>query len=166
MLVDAVIVDFQDIAATTGLMGSSFQFNTSLNSVISDSGFTTGVFDSSSASITNNGSDLLSGALVGLTMIGLDGFNLGSLYAEVMPDSGILLPEFTNPSDLLALQLNMTSVFGPDLFLSDFNAQVNGTLTSATPVPEPSTLGLLGIVLLGLAVRAKIAKGANKKDTV
>lgn len=165
--VNGTLVSFADLSTTPQLAGSNFQFHSTLVSSDSSGGFTTGVFDSSATTgdltaVGNDGTALLGGEILTLSMLGKNGATIGSLFGDVAIDSGSLLADFVNPTELLALQLNISSPFGPNLFAADFVALVSGTLSSAISVPEPSTLALLGLVLLGLAVNGSSIKRLPK----
>lgn len=102
--------------------------------------------------------DLLTANLNSLTLFGLNITNSGTLNGEITPlAGGLLFDDFTDPSQVIALVLNLDINFNATMFNTDFAGAVtaNGTDTGiiAISVPEPGSLALTlpGLLLLGFA---------------
>ena len=112
------------------------------------------------------GGSLLAGELSGLEMRGINGFASGVLNALFTPTAGSVQNLFSDPSDLFALTLNLTSVFDTAMFNSDFSGLVDGSLHSrALTVPEPGVVMLYFVglfLLLGFYKRQVLASRVNR----
>ena len=160
LTINAVLTGSVDIAPPPGLDGSSMTLSTSFGSVSSAGGTTTGFFGSAPGApdlsiIDGNAVTLLEGEIMDLILRGEDGRDSGILAANFSPTAGSLLGDFADPSGIFALELNLTSVFGPGIFDEDFSGQADGRVTpgEAFPpslIPEPDLLVLLAMSLLGL----------------
>jgi hypothetical protein len=82
------------------------------------------------------------------------------------PTGGSLLQYFSNPSDLFALTLNLSTLFGSTMFNYDFTGISNGNVTSRSTVSEPGMVSLLivGIGLLGISGwhRRRVTANGNR----
>ncbi|VAX11162.1 hypothetical protein MNBD_GAMMA25-1640 [hydrothermal vent metagenome] len=146
------------------LAGSSFQLNALLSSATSTADFTVGEFTGIAgiSDISIYGGDstlLLEGELSGLQMGGANGSDMGILVGMFNATGGSLLGDFATTSDLFALELNLTTVFGLGMFEQSFSGLIDGNLTSqgSVSVPEPGMLVLfvLGLGLMMIATRKK-----------
>lgn len=130
---------------------------------VNDNGtFTTAAFSTASgyqaALYLGNGSGgtattpVLTGTLSGLQVGGLDGNNYGELTGYLHPTGGLAYAYFSDPSDVIALNFNLSTSFSGTMFASSFSGQINGQIESTTaPAPLPPSLWLLGsgLALLG-----------------
>jgi len=146
------------------LAGSTFQLNALLDSNVTTADFTVGDFIGIDgiSDIAIYGGDstlLLEGELSALQMGGANGSDLGVLVGTFSATGGSLMGDFATASDLFALELNLTTVFGLGMFEQSFSGLVDGSLTSqsSVAVPEPGVLVLfaLGLGLLMVATRQK-----------
>ena len=105
---------------------------------------------------------VLTGTLSGLQIGGLDGNNFGELTGYLHPTGGLAYSYFSDPSDVIALDFNLSTTFSGAMFNSNFTGQINGQVesTTAPAVPLPSTLGLLasGLALSWGVARAGAAR--------
>ena len=91
---------------------------------------------------------VLTGTLSGLQVGGLDGNNFGELTGYLHPTGGLAYAYFSNPSDVIALNFDLSTTFGGSMFGSSFAGQINGQVESTTaPVPLPASVALLGPAL-------------------
>ena len=163
--INAVLSGSIDIAPPPGLAGSSLTIAASFNSTSTSAFVTTGFFKTAPGapdlSIVDGGATtLLEGEILDLILRGADGLDFGILAGNFTPTAGSLLGDFTNPSGIFALELNLTSVFSSTMFNGDFSGQSDGRVTpgEALPpsaIPEPDTLLLLALSLFGLAASQK-----------
>jgi hypothetical protein len=157
----------QSILPAPNFSTSSITLSTTLTSSFSANGVTVGSFGAGTIGISDSSGSLLTGAFSLAQMGGLDGGNQGALSLVFTPTGGSLLSYFSNPSDLFALTLNLSTLFGTDMFLSDFSGIGNGNITSrSTTVSEPGMVSLLivGLGLLGVSGWHRRARGlANRK---
>ena len=136
---------------------------------VSDNGtFTTASFSTppsyQAALYLGNGSGgtattpVLTGTLSGLQVGGLDGNNYGELTGYLHPTGGLAYDYFSDPSDVIALNFNLSTSFSGTMFDSSFTGQINGQVESTTaPTPLPPSVWLLGsgLALLGLGGRPR-----------
>lgn len=96
---------------------------------------------------------VLTGTLSNLLVAGYDGENFGVLTGYLHPTGGSAYSYFSDPSDLIALNFDLTTNFSGSMYESAFTGQINGQVESQTAVPLPGALPLLvgGIGLLGLS---------------
>ena len=146
------LIGSESIVPLPDLTTSTISLISTLTSSMSVSGVTIGQFGAGTISISDVSGGLLTGSFSALQLAGLDGGDQGSLALQFTPTGGSLLSYFSDPSDLLALTLNLSTGFGSNLFDSDFRAASNGNIISAT-VPEPNAMSLLavGLCLLGIS---------------
>lgn len=155
LTLNGALLSSQSIFPAPDFSTSSITLSTSLTSTFSSNGVTVGTFGAGTVSISDSSGSLLTGAFSLAQMGGLDGGNQGALSLVFAPTGGSLLSYFSNPSDLFALTLNLSTVFGSDMFLYDFSGIGNGNITSrtTTTVSEPGMVSLLivGLGLLGIS---------------
>lgn len=162
--VDGQLTGTQSIIPTPDLTSSFVGLSTTFVSETTVSGVTIGTFGGGTILVSDSSGTLLTGDFSSAQMGGLDGSNQGSLTLVFSPTGGSLFSYFSNPSDLFALTLNLTSNFGAGMFGSDFSGVGNGNITSRT-IPEPGVLSLLvvGLGLLGVSGwqrrRAAVTRG-------
>ena len=118
-------------------------------------GITTGSFGTASAnpdiSITDASmTELLTGNIDSMLMIGADGRPSGQLQGYFAPTGGLLQGDFGDPSSVFALVLDLSIDFNSQMFTSSFNGIADGAVIGTeisfplAAVPEPSLLVLLG----------------------
>ncbi len=105
---------------------------------------------------------VLTGTLSGMQIGGVDGNNYGELTGYLHPTGGLAFAYFSDPSDVIALDFNLSTAFSGSMFSSSFAGQINGQIesTTAPAVPLPPALGLLasGLALAtGWAYRGRRA---------
>ena len=168
LTLDGTLFSSQSIFSPIDFSSSNISLSTTLTSTFSGSGITIGTFGSGTVSITDNTGDLLTGSFNLAQMGGLNGGNQGALTLIFSPASGSLLQYFSNPSDLFALTLNLSTLFGANMYNFDFSGSANGNVTSRTTnVSEPGIVSLLvvGLGLLGISGwhrRSVIARGSSR----
>ncbi len=168
--VNTTLTGAVDVVPAPTLAGSSLIFSAQLNpgSVSSSGGVTGAGFDSAPGSpdfsVTGGlGGVLLQGEFVSLFMRGTEPLYLpgitdpltsgtsGILSGVVQLTGGSLTGQFAGLPDVFALELNLTTAFGPAMFASDFDGLIDGKMTAA---PEPPVWLLMWAGLLALvAVR-------------
>jgi hypothetical protein len=97
---------------------------------------------------------VLTGWLSSMQASGIDGSNTGVLTGYLHPTGGLAFSYFSDPSDIIALDFNLSTNFSSLMYQSAFSGQINGQVQAqAAPVPIPGTLPLLlsGLGLLGAA---------------
>lgn len=153
LTVDGALTGTQSIIPAPDLASSYVQLSTTYLNTINSNGVTVGSFGGGTITVGDISGALLIGSFSAAQMGGLDGGNQGSLTLTFSPTGGSLMTYFSNPSDLFALTLNLSSNFGATMFGSDFSGVGNGNITSRTAVPEPGVLSLLivGVGLLGVS---------------
>jgi len=152
ILVSSELVDSIDIAPAPNLTGSSMNFSALLSSVDATSPyFTVGLFAGVAGDdlsiIDGDLNTLLTGEFLSLQMKGGNGRNSGLITGVIDATGGNLETEF-GTSNLIALQLNLTSSFSATMFDSDFSGDIDGRVVGEEIVPEPAVISILG---LGLA---------------
>ena len=102
---------------------------------------------------------VLTGTLSNMQVSGFDGGNTGVLTGYLHPTGGLAYSYFSDPSDVIALDFNLSTNFSSAMYQASFNGQINGQVESApSPVPIPAALPLLlsGLALLtGAAARRR-----------
>ena len=97
---------------------------------------------------------VLTGWLSNMQASGIDGSNTGVLTGLLHPTGGLAFAYFSDPSDVIALDFNLSTNFSSIMYQSSFSGQINGQVQAqAAPVPISGTLPLLasGLGLLGAA---------------
>jgi hypothetical protein len=153
---DGALTGSQEIIPAPDFSSSSISLSTTFVDSVSASGVTVGNFGAGSLTIDDmtTGSDfLLTGDFAAAQMGGADGADQGVLTLVFSPTSGTLMSYFSDPSDLFALTLNLSSLFGEGMFDSSFDGFGNGNITSRKEVYEPGVLSLLvlGVGLIGIS---------------
>ena len=154
LTLSGALLGSQSIFPAPDFSTSSITLSTSLTSSFSSSGVTVGTFGAGTIDISDGSGSLLTGDFSLAQMGGLDGGNQGALSLVFAPTGGSLTSYFSNPSDLFALTLNLSTLFGTDMFKYNFSGIGNGNITSrTTTVSEPGMVSLLvvGFGLLGLS---------------
>jgi len=147
------LLSSQSIIPLPNFATSMIQLSTTLSSTFSGSGITIGTFGNGTVSISDNSGGLLTGAFSLAQMGGLNGGNTGALSLIFSPTGGSLMSYFSNPSDLFALTLNLTSAFGANMFNTNFTGSGNGNITSrSTPTTTVSEPGLVSLLIVGLGL--------------
>ena len=136
---------------------------------VSDNGFATTASFSTPASYQaalylGNGSGgtagtpVLTGWLSNMQVSGIDAGNTGVLTGYLHPTGGLAYTFFSDPSDVIALDFNLSTNFSPAMYGTSFTGQISGQVESApAPVPLPAALPLLlsGLGLFGAAVKRR-----------
>lgn len=97
-------------------------------------------------------SPVLTGTLTGLAVVGFDNNNLGILTGYLHPTGGLAIQYFSDPSDVIALDFNLSTTFSQQMYAGSFTGQINGQVEAVPMVPLPAGLPLLLSGLFGLAV--------------
>lgn len=95
---------------------------------------------------------VLTGTLSNMQVSGFDGSNTGVLTGYLHPTGGLAYSYFSDPSDVIALDFDLSTNFSAEMYQASFNGQINGQVESAPPVvPLPPALPLLlsGLALIG-----------------
>jgi len=95
---------------------------------------------------------VLTGTLSNMQVSGFDGGNTGVLTGYLHPTGGLAYSYFSDPSDVIALDFNLSTNFSSTMYQTSFSGQINGQVESAPPVvPIPAALPLLlsGLALIG-----------------
>jgi hypothetical protein len=162
--VTSSLVDTIDIVPAPNLTGSSLDFSAILNSVdTSSSYYTIGTFNGVAGDdlsvIDGDLNSLLTGEFLSLQMRGGNTFTSGLVTGVINATGGTLQTEF-GTGNLIALELNLTTSFGANMFETSFSGNIDGRLEGRTAsVPEPTIIALLGfglafIGIIRLPVRA------------
>ena len=171
--IDAVLTDSVDIAPRPDLTSSTLSIQASFVSSNTSAIVTTGLFGTAPGapdlSVVDGGpTTLLEGEILDLIITGANGLDFGILSGNFTPTAGSLLADFTNPSGVFALELNLTTPFGAGMFDSNFTGQSDGRVSAeaalppeAIPIPEPGTLALLTMSLFGLVASQKYFMRTN-----
>ena len=162
LTVDAVIDGTEDLTYGSDLIGSSFSLVTQLTSVADNGSTIESTFASDmdgllDFSIVDSSTSVLAGDVDEFVMLGRTGRDAGILEGFLDATSGVLSSEFLEEASLFALELNLTTVFAANMFDSNFSGDIDGQLVG-TPasVPEPGSIFLIALGLLGLATRARL----------
>jgi len=152
LTLNGTLFSSSSIFPTPDFSTSTIMLSTTLTSTYNGSGVTIGTFGAGTISISDSSGSLLTGSFSLAQMGGLDGGNQGALSLIFTPTGGSMLSYFSNPSDLFALTLNLSTLFGSNMFLFDFTGTGNGNITSRS-VSEPGMVSLLivGLGLLGVS---------------
>jgi len=144
--------------------------NLAANSIVDNGYSTTASFDTAAdyvaALYLGNGSGgtsnapVLTGTLSNLQVSGIDGNNAGVLTGYLHPTGGLAYAFFADPSDVVALDFDLTTDFSQSMYAASFSGQINGEVESTSSVPLPWGLPLLstGLGLLGLAARPRTTR--------
>jgi len=101
-------------------------------------------------------SPVLTGALSSVQLTGVDGLNAGILTAYLHPNGGSAFSFFSDPSDVIALNFDLTTTFAGSMYASSFTGQINGQIESTVPLPASGWLLGPGLAaLLGISGRAR-----------
>lgn len=153
-----------DIAPAPTLLGSSLNFSALFIGSVSPS-YTVGNFGTTLATdltvIDGDSNTLLTGNFSELSMTGFNGFDFGKVTAILNADGGTLQNEF-GIGNMIALEFNLSTPFGSEMFDADFRGRIDGRIEGkAVSVPEPaiSALLALGILFIGFANKT----GVNRK---
>jgi filamentous hemagglutinin family protein len=73
-----------------------------------------------------DGALLLSGDLLGFSMTGVNGFDLGEMFGQLFLGGPALGSSFSAPGVLLTLALNVSQPFGADIFAGSFTGNLDG----------------------------------------
>lgn len=95
---------------------------------------------------------VLTGTLSNMQVSGFDGGNTGVLTGYLHPTGGLAYSYFSDPSDVIALDFDLSTNFSSTMYQASFLGQINGQVESAPPaVPIPAALPLLlsGLALIG-----------------
>lgn len=112
---------------------------------------------------------VLTGSLSSVELVGQDGSNAGVLTAYLHPVGGSAISYFSDPSDVIALNFDLTANFGATMYQSSFSGQINGQIestTAVTTVPLPSPVWLFSsaaLALLGFAPRRRVNSTESPK---
>ena len=151
--ITAVITDSADLSVTPVYTGSSVEFHATFSSASNSSGVTTGDFTGAGGTdfsfVGGDSTVLLDGSIISLSVLGADGNDFGVLTGEVTPTGGTTLFDFSDPSSVFSLVLNLDTMFD-----SDFTGHVDGRLQPVpdepSAIPVPAAFWLFGSGLLGL----------------
>lgn len=156
--ITAVITDSADLSVTPVYTGSSVEFHATFSSASDSGGVTTGDFTGAGGTdfsfVGGDATVLLDGSIISLSILGADGNDFGVLTGEVTPTGGSTLSDFSDPSSVFSLVLNLDTVFSATMFESSFTGHVDGRLeavpTTPSELPVPAAIWLFGSGLLGL----------------
>jgi len=156
--ITGALTGYDDLSVVPVTVGSSVVFHATFDSSSYSNPITEGTFlgtGGTDFSITDGSPALmLEGGINSLVITGADGSDLGVLQGEVSPDAGATLGDFSDPSSVFSLLLNLDTVFSSTMFASDFSGQVDGSLrpipNNPQEVPLPAAIWLFGSGLLGL----------------
>jgi len=163
LAITGTLSNSQDLSVSPDLGTSSVSLFADLLSVSSDAFTTTGTFGTSLVTdllIMDDGGALgatrilLTAEVTTVQLFGPNGFNLGSLEGQLAITGGLLAGDFGGAGAITAFNFNLNTVFGPNMFDSNFAGNTNGYI-EATPVPEPMPLALLSIGLIGITLTRK-----------
>ncbi len=159
LAVDGDIAHTQELPLSTILPGSHFRLRSHFTSVATSDAVVAilGPLPGSTTEVEvtdAGGVHLLLADLSSAELAGPPSWDLGRLLGEVVPMGGTVAGDFTNPSTLFALTLNLTTPFDAQMFGADFGGVASGRIQAVTSapsashaIPEPATLVLLALGL-------------------
>lgn len=155
--VNSVLTATTDITPAPNLIGSSLSFMALLDNVddshpIFTVGSFMGVRDDDLEVTDGDLNTLLTGDFNSLEMKGANGRDFGLVSGEIDATGGSLQNLF-GTSNLIALEFNLSTLFGSTMFDSSFTGRIDGRIVGQEqPVTEPAVLTLLGfsLVLMGV----------------
>jgi hypothetical protein len=101
---------------------------------------------------------VLTGTLSNMQISGFDGGTSGVLTGYLHPTGGLAYADFSDPSDVIALDFNLSTEFSSAMYTASFSGQINGQVESAppaVPIPAAMPLFLSGLALIAGAVRRR-----------
>jgi hypothetical protein len=91
--------------------------------------------------------------------------NQGVLTAYLHPNGGTAFSYFSDPSDVIALNFDLTTNFGAAMYDGPFGGQINGQVQSTSTVPLPAACWLFGSGAAGLVAIAR-RRRAQRSDRI
>jgi hypothetical protein len=151
---NVVVTVERPVGVQSDYVGGSFSMATSLFQDLSSGGVVSGDFRGGSISFKDSaGADILAGSLSGMAL--QETVSFGRIYlvgsGQFVVNGGSLATEFGTAGDLVSITVRLAPLNPTDL-KSSFSGPVNLTVS---PVPEPTTLALLGLSSLSLLRRRR-----------